>query len=376
MLLWRYYQNLEKYIKSNKVLIIYGPRRVGKTTLLENFLNKTKIKYRLDSGDNIRIQQILSSQDFEKISDYAHGYELIAIDEAQEIPNIGKGLKIIVDQIPNISVIATGSSSFNLSQTIGEPLTGRKNTLMLFPLAQLELNHDLNKFDLKERLSQYLIFGLYPEVLLAKNKREKIVILKELVESYLLKDILAHEKLKASQILFNLIKLLAFQIGQLVSLNELATQLHIDVKTTSRYLDILQKSFIIYKLTGFSKNLRKEITNKCKYYFYDNGIRNAVISQFNELNIRNDVGPLFENFLFIERIKKHTYKNFYGEHYFWRTYDGQEIDLIEDINNTLSANEFKFSNKKFQKAPKEWTKNYPQSTYKLITSDNYLDFVL
>ncbi|MBN1468560.1 MAG: DUF4143 domain-containing protein, partial [Fusobacteriaceae bacterium] len=196
-----------------------------------------------------------------------------------------------------------------------------------------------------------------------------------LVESYLLKDILAHEKLKGSHVLFNLLKLLAFQVGQLVSLSELATQLNIDVKTVGRYIDILQKAFVIYKLSGFSKNLRKEITTKSKYYFLDNGIRNGVISQFNDIENRNDFGQLFENFIIIERIKKHSYEQFYGDHYFWRTYDGQEIDLIETKNNSINAYEIKSSIKNFS-SPKEWKKNYPNSSFEVINTKNYLSFVM
>ena len=210
-MLWRFF-NLANYIQKQKVLIVYGPRRVGKTTLLRKFLNNTHLKYRLDSGDNIRIQQVLASQDFKSIKEYASGYDLIAIDEAQEIPNIGKGLKILVDEVPDIQVIATGSSSFHLSQNTGEPLTGRKNTITLLPLAQLELNHDLNKFDLREKLSDFLLYESYPEVITTNNKTDKINIIKELVDSYLLKDILAHENLKGSQVLFNLLKLLACEL--------------------------------------------------------------------------------------------------------------------------------------------------------------------
>jgi len=373
-MLERFYK-LDRYIHPNKVLILYGPRRVGKTTLLTNFLKKTPLKYRLDSGDNIRIQQVLSSQDFKLIKEYAEGYELIAIDEAQEIPNIGKGLKILVDEMPNLTVIATGSSSFHISQQTGEPLTGRKNTLTLFPFAQLELKQMFNSFELKEKLSDFLIFGSYPDVVLAKTRMEKIDILKELVNSYLLKDILAHESLKGPDVLFNLLKLLAFQVGQLVSLNELATQLHIDVKTVDRYLDILQKSFVIYKLSGFSKNLRKEITSKAKYYFLDNGIRNGIILQFNDLESRNDKGLLFENFIATERIKKYTYENFYGEHYFWRTYDGQEIDFIDTINNSIKAFECKVSSNKNVSAPSQWMKNYPKSVFQVISTENYLSYI-
>ncbi len=298
MLIERYYKNLEKYLEPNRVLIIFGPRQVGKTTLLNSFLSKTKLKYKLDSGDNIRIQNLLGSQDFDKILSYAEGYDLIAIDEAQQIPNIGKALKILVDQIPNLSVIATGSSSFDLVQSVGEPLTGRKRTLILYPIAQMELLKLYNRYELHEKLDSFLIFGSYPEVITAKNMQEKINILTDLVDSYLLKDILSLEKIKKSETLLNLVKLLAFQVGQLVSHNELATQLHVDVKTIQRYLDLLEKSFVICKLGGFSRNLRNEVTRKHKYYFLDLGVRNAIIAHFNPLEIRIDVGHLWENFAF------------------------------------------------------------------------------
>ena len=375
-MLWRFYENLEEHLKPNKVLVIYGPRRVGKTTILRHFLKKTKKKNRLDSGENIRIQDIFASNDFKVILDYARGYDLIAIDEAQEIPNIGRALKIIVDEIPGIEIIATGSSAFKLSQSIGEPLTGRKRVLKILPLAQKELFHDLNKFDLKEKLEDFLIYGSYPETYLAKNKKEKIIYLNELVDSYLLKDILAHEKLKAPSLLIKLLKLLAFQIGQLVSLNELATQLHVHITTIERFLDLLQKSFVIYKLTGFSRNLRNEVKSKCKYYFYDNGIRNAIVSQFNDINMRNDVGALFENFIFMERYKKTIFEDFYGERYFWRNYAAEEIDLIENIDNKLSAYEFKYSPGVKKKVPKDWKKNYSSSLYEIINKEDYLDFIL
>ena len=375
-MLERYYSNLEKYIKPNKALIIFGPRRVGKTTLLQNYLSKTKLKYRLDSGDNIKIQNLLSSQDFDRILDYAYGYDLIAIDEAQQIENIGVALKILVDQVPNLSVIATGSSSFDLSQNVGEPLTGRKTTLTLFPVAQTELLKMFTKFEIKERLSEYLIFGAYPEVLFAKSRQDKIAILNELVESYLLKDILTFENIKKSETLLNLVQLLAFQVGQLVSLNELATQLRIDIKTVAKYLDLLEKSFVICKLSGFSKNLRNEITGKNKYYFLDIGIRNAVIAQFNDLNVRNDVGQLWENFIFIERLKKQTYSGFYGNRYFWRTYQGQEIDFIEDIENKFATFETKWSLTKRVGVPTAWIQAYPNSSFDVITPENYLDFIV
>ncbi len=367
--------DIEKLLKPQKVLVIYGPRRVGKTTLLQNYLNTTSLKYKLDTGDNIRIQQTLGSHDLSQILEYAQGYELIAIDEAQQIPNIGMGLKIIVDQIPDIKVIATGSSSFDLSHQIGEPLTGRKTTVILFPISQLELLEVYNKHELKEKLAEFLIFGSYPEVLTAKTKQEKVGILEEIVNSYLLKDVLSLEKIKGSKILLDLLKLLAFQLGSEVSLNELSIQLGIDVKTVARYLDLLEKSFVIVSLHGYSGNLRSEVTSKNKYFFLDNGIRNGIIAQFNGLDMRDDVGKLWENFIVIERLKKRSYKGIYGNSYFWRTYSQQEIDLVEERDGKLFGYECKWSHKKKTTVPEEWVSSYPKADFQVLTPQNYLDFI-
>ncbi len=371
----RLYDNLDKYVKANKALIIYGPRRVGKTTLLNSYLKNTKFKYKLDNGDNIRLQNILKSQDFKEILAYAEGYDLIAIDEAQQIPNIGMALKILVDNVSNIHIIATGSSSFDLSQQIGDPLTGRKTTIILYPLSQKELLSKFNKHELKEKLEDFLIFGSYPDSILAKNNNERVDFLEELVNSYLLKDILILDKVKSSAILLNLLKLLSFQVGALVSINELANTLKIDAKTVDRYLDLLEKSFIIYRLGGFSRNLRNEINSKAKYYFLDNGVRNAVISQYSLLDNRNDVGQLFENFIISERIKKCAYDKIYGSRYFWRNYEGKEIDLIEEREGKLFAYEFKWT-KESSIVPKVFVDNYKNSEYSLINKNNYLNFIL
>jgi len=370
----RAYEPLDQFLQPNKALVIYGPRRVGKTTLLQNFLSQTALKYKLDSGDNIRTQQILSSQDFGQILPYIEGYELLAIDEAQNIPNVGMGLKIIVDQVPNIRVVVTGSSSFELAGQVGEPLTGRKRTLTLYPLAQSELLSVHNKFELRERLADYLIFGAYPEVLQASTRQERVNTLTEISDSYLLKDILAFDRVRNSRTLLDLLKLLAFQVGSEVSLTELATQLGVDVKTTQRYLDLLEKAFVIIRLSGFSRNLRQEITNKSKYYFLDNGIRNAVIAQFNNLNQRNDIGALWENFIFTERLKYHEYKQLYGNLYFWRTYKQQELDLVEERDGKLFGYEFKWTQKS-SAAPAQWRALYPDADYRVVHSENYLDFI-
>lgn len=371
----RIYKNLGAYLKPGKALIIYGSRQVGKTTLLQGFLSQSKLKYRLDSGENIRIQEVFASNDFTKILEYAKNYDLIAIDEAQKIKNIGQGLKIIVDQIPTIKIIATGSSSFELSGQIGEPLTGRKNTLTLFSVAQIELKKIYNDFDLKQRIEQFLIYGSYPEVITAQNFDERKKIITEIANSYLLKDILELDKIKNSKIVLDLLRLLSFQVGNEVSFSELGKQLGIDYKTVARYLDILEKSFVLYNLRGFSRNLRKEITKKSKYYFYDNGIRNAIISNFNPLELRDDVGKLWENFIVMERLKKQSYAPIYANNYFWRTWNGEEIDLVEERGGKLYGYEIKWGTVK-KHAPKEWGKNYPNSSFEIINRDNYLKFIV
>jgi uncharacterized protein len=371
----RTYADLNNYLEPNKVLIIYGARQVGKTTLLETYLSANNLKYKLDSGDNIRVQNILSSQDFKQILNYAEGYELLVLDEAQQIPDIGMALKILVDQIPEIKIIATGSSSFDLANSIGEPLTGRKRTLTLYPISQKELLYHHNRYELKEMLEDLLVFGSYPEIVTASGKKEKTRLLLELADSYILKDILALEKVKSSKILMDLLKLIAFQTGNLVSLNELANQLHIDVKTVGRYLDLLEKTFVIIRLGGFSRNLRNEVTSKNKYYFVDNGIRNAMINQFNSLDTRNDTGALWENFVVVERLKHRAYSDIYTNSYFWRNYDQKEIDLVEELNGSLSAYECKWNASKKENPPKDWKNKYPEAKYQNITPDNYLNFV-
>ena len=373
----RAYEPLDRFLQPNKVLLIYGPRRAGKTTLLRNFLGQTTLRYKLDSGDNIRTQQLLSSQDFSQILAYVEGYELLAIDEAQGIPNIGMALKIIVDQAPGIRVLATGSSSFELAGQVGEPLTGRKHTLTLYPVSQAELLHSqVNRFELRQRLEDYLVYGSYPEVIVAPTDNARIEVITEIANSYLLKDILAWDRVKSSRTLLSLLKLLAFQVGQEVSLSELATQLSVDVRTVQRYLDLLEKAFVIIRVGGFSRNLRGEVTSKAKYYFFDNGIRNALIAQFNRLDQRNDVGQLWENFVFVERMKHRTYAAIYANMYFWRTYDQQEIDLVEERDGKLFGYECKWSPKRVGPAPRNWTATYPEAEFAVITPENYLDFVL
>ena len=371
----RYYDDLGKYCEPGKALIIFGASQVGKTTLIKHYLNSfPQLQYKLDTGDNVTLQVQLAKGEIKFIRDYLEGYELIVIDEAQKIPNIGEVIKIIVDQFPAMRVIVTGSSSFELAGQIGEPLTGRKITLILYPIAQLELRRYFNPYQLHENLEQYLIYGSYPEIIEESTLAKKKIYLHELTNSYLLKDILTLDKIKNSKALLDLLRLLAFQIGNEVSHTELGQKLSIDAKTIARYLDLLEKSFVIYNLRGFSRNLRNEITKKSKYYFYDVGIRNAIIANFNPLELRDDVGRLWENFLIIERLKKQTYHQIYANNYFWRTWEQKEIDFIEEREGNLFGFEFKWGNQSVQ-PPKEWLKAYPGAKFQTINQENYLEFI-
>jgi len=366
---------IASFLVPGKALILYGPRRAGKTTLLKSYLDSCGLRYRLETGDDVRIRNLFGSSDLKQILAFAEGFELVAIDEAQQIPDIGMGLKILADHLPALRIIATGSSSFDLAGAIGEPLTGRKRTLTLFPISQLELKQKFNSYDLRQRLEEYLVYGSYPETVMADERKEKIELLEDLVGSYLLKDVLAMDRIRSSRTLLDLLKLIAFQVGGEVSLSELATQVKLDVKTVGRYLDILEKAFVIVRLGGFSRNLRDEITSKAKYYFLDNGIRNAIIGQYNLLDSRNDIGALWENFIVSERLKKRSYTGIYGNIYFWRTYDGKEIDYVEERDGGLFGFECKWTVQKKDKPPRKWQESYPGSTFELVTPDNYLDFV-
>lgn len=374
----RIYDNLDNLLKEGKVIVIYGPRRVGKSTLVGNFLKRTNLKYRLDSGDDLNVAGILSSQSIDKISNYAAGYELILVDEAQRIPKVGLGLKILVDNNPKLKVLITGSSSLSLSYKIGEPLVGRMFDYILYPVSQLEFKKNMSTFDLEQKKEDFLIFGSYPEVIGAKTYEEKAKILTGIANSYLLRDIVELEKVGDSRILFDLLKLIAFQVGSEVSLTELGSNLGIDKKTVARYLWLFEQSFVLYNLRGYSRNLRKEISKKSKYYFYDNGIRNAVINNFNNLSTRNDVGALWENFLVIERLKKQEYAHIGSKYnnYFWRTWDKKEIDWVEMRSGKLFGYEFKWGGGKPSKSKNMWLKTYKdEAEFEIINKENYLDFI-
>ncbi|MEI6886804.1 MAG: ATP-binding protein, partial [bacterium] len=351
------------------------PRQVGKTTLINEFLAHTNLKYRYDTGDNFEIANNLSKCTYDSTDNHVENFELIVIDEAQKIENIGTALKLMVDRHPDKFLIATGSSSFDLANKTDESLTGRKRVYTLYPISQSELNLDLSKSELKSNLGNYLIYGSYPEVITQKKNAEKEKIIKMIANSYLIKDILEFNRIKNLETIYNLLKYLAFQVGGEVSTSELATKLSVDIKTVSYYLDLLQKSFVIFPLYGFSRNLRNEINKMNKYFFYDTGIRNALISNFNKIEDRDDIGGLWENFLMIERIKRNSYTNFSTNFYFWRTYDQLEIDLIEENSGKLFGFEFKWQNQ-HSIAPKPWLVTYDNAEYKEINRDNYFDFII
>ena len=367
-------ENLRNALKPGKVAVIYGARRTGKTTLLNEFLKGETEPYLLVSGEDLVIQGYLSSQSVEKLKSFVGKSRLLVIDEAQKIQNIGLNLKLIVDHIHDIRIVATGSSSFDLARSIGEPLTGRKTTLIQYPLAQLELTAIEQRHETTARLESRLIYGAYPEVVLLEDNREREQYLKELISSYLYKDILELEGIRQSAKISRLLQLIAFQIGKEVSYTELGASLGMSKNTVDHYLDLLEKAFVIQKLGGFSRNLRNEITKNSRYYFIDNGVRNALINNFNLLELRNDIGELWGNYLVIERLKRQEYLRESANNYFWRTYTKKELDLVEERNGKLHGYEMKWGKAKYH-PPKEWTTAYPNATWELINRDNYLDFI-
>lgn len=365
--------HVKKLLKPGKVVVIYGPRRVGKTTLLKKIL-ENESNFISVSGEDLFIQKILSSQSIDQLTRFIQSKDLLVIDEAQQIPNIGINLKLIVDHIPHVRVIVTGSSAFDLANKTGEPLTGRKYTLKMYPISQIELSNLENLAKTQSELESRLLFGSYPEVVLFESDEERKAYLFDLVSSYLLKDILMFEGVKKSKKMIDLLILIAFQIGKEVSLSELATNLGINKVTVERYLDLLEKVFVIVNIRGYSRNLRSEVTKTSRYYFCDNGIRNALINNFNLLCYRNDVGQLWENYLVIERLKKQEYNNIHSNNYFWRTYDQKEIDWIEERDGKLYAYEFKW-NEKVVKCPTLFKNTYSDSDFECINLNNYLEFI-
>jgi hypothetical protein len=371
----RYFENrLDSLLTEGKVFVLCGLRRVGKTSLIQKYLSNYQGRYFFGTGEDMPVADIFASQQVARISNSFAGYDLVVIDEAQFIPNIGLGLKLLVDSTPQIKVLASGSSSFELTNKLGEPLTGRQRVGMIYPMSLLEIADQFGPMEINQRLEEFMIFGTFPEVLTTKNEQDKIEYLVTLRDSYLLKDLLIFDTIRNSTKLHGILKLLAFQIGKEVSLSELGNALELSKQTIERYLDLLEKAFIIKKIGGFSRNLRKEVSKTSRYYFWDNGMRNALINNFNHFESRDDLGMLWENFMVIERLKRNSYKQHYCSTYFWRTHEPKEIDYIEEYGGELWGYDFKWGTKP-AKIPKIWLDTYQNSHFKTVHRANFLEFV-
>ncbi len=363
-------KNIIKKLQPNKVVIVFGARRVGKTILVKDILSKVNEPVLTLNGENINVHDKLAIRSVENYKQILGSYKLLYIDEAQKISEIGLKLKLMIDEIEGLRIIISGSSSFDIHKDAGEPLTGRKYSFNLFALSESEYCQVENKIAKIDKIRERLIFGNYPELLHIPDREDKIDYLNEMVSSYLLKDILVYENIKNSQKIFNLLRLIAFQIGGEVSLQELGKQLGISKNTVEKYLNLLSKVFILHKVEGFSRNLRKEITKNSRWYFLDNGIRNSIIANFNPIESRNDIGALWKNYMISERLKYQGYRRLSSNNYFWRTYEQQEIDWVEERDGSLFAYEFKWKESKV-KIPTQWKNAYPDSSFKVINKDNF-----
>jgi predicted AAA+ superfamily ATPase len=359
-----------------KIIVLYGPRQVGKTTLANDLMNSVDRRTRFANADELIYREALASQSLPKLNEVLGDAQLLIIDEAQRIPDIGINLKILIDNNPEITILATGSASFDLASKISEPLTGRKLTLNLYPVSYPELSHTYGVFEARSSLERWLIWGGYPDIITtpAPDLRERL--LGELVGAYLYRDVLELEGLRRADKIVDLLRLLAFQIGQEVSISELASNLSVNRQTVERYLDLLEKVFVIFKVGGFSRNLRKEVTKNSRYYFFDNGVRNSLIQNFNSPDLRNDIGMLWENFLMVERRKANQYSNRSVNAYFWRTYDQKEIDYIEEQGGKLYGFEYKWKKSAMKKSTqREFLEIYPGSELQVITQENFTTFL-
>lgn len=364
-----------EYLKPNKVVVLLGPRRVGKTVLIRQVLTKIYEPYLLLHGEDQDVKRQLEYRSTQRYKNLLGDVKLLIIDEAQKVPEIGLVLKLMVDTIDGLKILATGSSAFDLEKFVGEPLTGRKTTFHLFALSESELKQTESVFQINANLRNRLIFGSYPELLQIPSENNKKIYLEDLINSYLLKDILEFDLIRNSDKILQLLRLIAYQIGSEVSYTELGKQLGMSKNTVERYLDLLSKVFIIHSVGAWSRNLRKEIVKGKRWYFYDNGIRNALIGDLSAIENRNDVGILWENYIVSERIKHQKYTNMLVYNYFWRTYDQQEIDWIEDRESRLHAYEFKWNLRKKAKFPNIFRETYPESTFEVINNENYYPWV-
>ena len=366
---------LERLVAPGKVVVVYGPRRVGKTTLIRHFARRHDPDALVVTGEDIVVREYLESQSLARLRAFVGRRRTLIVDEAQYVRRIGLNLKLLADHVDGLRVVATGSSSFDLAQQTGEPLTGRRYVLPLLPLAQLELRGVEAVHETRAHLEMRLVYGSYPEVVLMDSNEDRELYLKELVASYLFKDILQLEGIRHADKLHRMLQLLAFQIGREASVTELGTQLGMSRNTVDRYLDLLEKTWVIYGRRGFSRNLRKEITKSRRYYFYDNGIRNALINNFNPVSLRDDVGSLWENYILVERLKCNLYMGRLVESSFWRTHDRQEIDLVEEWGGRLYGTEVKWSPRAATRVPGGWRRAYPGSAFRVVHRESYLDFI-
>ena len=369
---------LQKEIASrltpNKAVLIFGARRVGKTVMMRKIVEEYQGRSMLLNGEDYDALRLLENRSIANYRNLLSGIDLLAIDEAQNIPQIGSVLKLIVDEVPGVSVLASGSSSFDLLNKAGEPLVGRGAQFFLTPFSQREIAQTETALETRQNLEARLIYGSYPEVVMMDDFDGKADYLREIVGAYLLKDILAVDGLKNSGKMRDLLRLVAFQMGNEVSYDELGKQLGMSKTTVEKYLDLLEKVFVIYRVGAYSRNLRKEVAKAGKWYFWDNGIRNAIIGAFSPLSIRQDVGALWENYLIGERRKAAFNGGLQRDFRFWRTYDGQEIDLVEESPDKLTALEFKWGDKR-PNVPKAFRGAYPDAGFHVVSRDNYLDFI-
>ena len=364
-------QRIERKIGRGKAIIVIGPRQVGKTTLILDQLQGQKFKF--FDGDDPVTRSILDTPNTQEIKSLIEGEKIVFVDEAQRINNIGLTLKIITDQMKDVQLWVSGSSSFSLFNELNEPLTGRKWEYELFPISWEEYQNHVGYLESEQQIENRLKFGMYPEVI--NNPGGEVEILQNLVSSYLYKDVLAYAGIRKPDVLDKLVQALALQIGSEVNYNELSKLIGIDRNTVENYISILEKAYVVYRLPSYNRNVRNEIKKGKKIYFYDTGIRNAIIGNLNDLSLRNDVGHLWENFLITERIKQNRYKFTLARSYFWRTTQQQEIDYIEDIATRLTAYEFKWNEKKRAKISKTFTKSY-EAEEKVINRKNFREFVI
>jgi len=369
-------QQLRDALIPGKILVLYGPRQVGKTTLAKELLATVPLRSRFINADELLYREALASQNRQRLGEVLEGAELLVIDEAQRVSEIGLNLKILIDSFPQAIILATGSASFELANKISEPLTGRKLTFNLYPVSYVELQKTIGSLEARSQLEKWLVWGGYPAIISEDRPAMREHLLGELVGSYLYRDILEMEGIRRADKIVNLLRLLAFQIGQEVSITELATSLALNRQTVERYLDLLEKVFVIFRVGGFSRNLRKEVTKNSRYYFFDNGVRNSLIQNFNSLNLRNDVGQLWENYLFIERRKANQVSGRMVNSYFWRTYDQKEIDCIEEHGGKLYGYEFKWQSGDIRSATRnEFLSVYPDAELSTINQENFESFL-